>query len=199
MTEESSAANGEDLAAQLASLQGENERLRVQLEQVPEPAPSGVAARSIISLILVVLGVVAVVAGVLAVWLQTTIAVEDRFVGTFGSLPKNEAVAVVLSERLADELVLGGGLAEEVEELLPPNLAFLAIPVTEGIYTLTVDTANGIIRSDAFTGIWQFALRASHASASAVLSTGGEVSVDLNEAAGEVVSALEDRGVTLLS
>lgn len=199
MAEDLPAGDSGDLAAQLASLQGENERLRAQLEQVSAAAPAGGRARSTISLILVVLAVVAVVGGVLAGWLQTTIADEDRYVDTFGPLPKNEAVAVVLSERLADELIIGGGVAERVKQLLPPDLAFLAIPVTEGIYTLTADTAEGIIRSDAFSGIWQFALRASHVSASAVLSTGGEVSVDLNAAAAEVVSALEDRGVTLLS
>jgi hypothetical protein len=199
LTEDMPAADGEDLAAQPASLQGENERLQAQLEGASEPAPSGGAARSTISLILVVLGVVAVVAGVLAVWLQTTIADEDRYVDTFGPLPKNEAVAIVLSERLADELIIGTGLAEQVKQQLPPDLAFLAIPVTEQIHTLTAETAEGIIRSDGFSGIWQFALRASHASASAVLSTGGEVSLDLNEAAAEVVAALEERGVTLFS
>jgi hypothetical protein len=199
VTENLTAADSEDVAAQLAAIEAENERLRAQLEQVSEPAPSGGAARRTISLILVVLAVVAVVAGVLAAWLQTTIADEDRYVDTFEPLPQNEAVAVVLSEWLADELLIGTGVAEEVERLLPPNLTFLAIPVTQQIHTLTAETAEEIISSDAFSGIWQFALRASHASASAVLSTGGEVSVDLNEAAGEVVSALEDRGVTLLS
>jgi hypothetical protein len=199
MTEKLPAAASEDVAAQLASLQAENERLRTQLEQAPGPAQADGTTRNVISRILVVLGVVVVVAGVLAAWLQTTIADEDRYVDTFSPLAKNEAVAIVLSERLADELVLSGGVAEQVEQLLPPDLEFLAIPVTEGIYTLTAATAEGIIRSDAFSGIWQFALRASHASASAVLSTGGNVSIDLNEAAAEVVAALENRGVTLLS
>lgn len=199
MKEDTSNLNPDDAAAQLASLQAENERLRAQLEQAASTKPAGGTARNTISLILVVLGIVAVVFGVLAAWLQTTIADEERFVDTFGALPKDQAVAVVLSERLADELVVNAGVAETVERLLPSELGFLAVPVTDGIYNLTVDTAGRIITSDVFTGIWRSALRLSHASTSAVLSTGGKLSIDLNEAAGEVVAALEDRGVTVLS
>jgi hypothetical protein len=199
MTEENPTPNRDDLEAQRAALQAENERLRAQLDQGAEEAPASGRVRGTISLILVVLAVVVVVAGVLAAFVQTTIANEDRFVDTFAPLPQNEAVAVVISERLADELVTNGGVAEWVERALPPDLTFLAVPVTEGIYALTADTAEGIISSDAFLGIWQAALRVSHVSASAVLSTGGKVSIDLNEAAGEIVLALEDRGATVLS
>jgi len=199
MTEEDPTWDRDELEARWAALQAENKRLRAQLDGGAEVVPANSGVRSTISLILVVLAVVVVVAGVLAAFVQTTIANEDRFVDTFAPLSQNEAVAVVLSERLADEIVTNGGVAEWVEGALPPDLTFLAVPVTEGIYTLTADTAETIIRSDAFLGIWQAALRVSHVSASAVLSTGGKVSIDLNEAAGEVVSALEDRGVTVLS
>lgn len=201
MADERSAAAGSDTAAQLAALQAENDELRAQLAAEPEPVPAdgGHAVRNVISWILVVLAVLAVIAGVFAAWVQTTITDEDRFVDTFAPLPKNEAVATALSERLADDLVEGASVSTVVEQNLPSELSFLAVPIAEGVRTLTADVADGVIRSDAFSGIWQFALRASHATASAVLSTGGKVSVDLNEAANEVVAALEERGVTLLS
>ncbi len=199
MTEENPTRDRDDLEARWAALQAENERLRTQLDGATEVAPTNSRVRSTISLTLVVLAVVVVVAGVLAAFVQTTIANEDRFVDTFAPLPQNEAVAVVLSERLADELVTNGGVAQWIEGALPPDLTFLAVPVTQGVYTLTADTAETIITSDAFAGIWQAALRVSHVSASAVLSTGGKVSIDLNEAARQVVSELEDRGVTVLS
>jgi len=187
-------------AEQLAALQAENEQLRAQLAQPPEPESSGGGGfRNVISWILVVLAVLAVVAGVFTFWLQTTIADEDRFVDTFAPLPKDQAVATALSERLTDELIVEGDVATVVEQNLPSDLSFLAAPITAGLQTLTADVADGLIRSDGFSGIWQGALRVSHKAASAVMSTGGKVSIDLNEAADEVVAALEDRGITLLS
>jgi hypothetical protein len=185
-------------AAELEQLRVENEALKAQLAQQPQ-ASGGGGWRNVISWILVVLAILTVVAGVFAVWLQTTIADEDRFVDTFAPLPKNEAVATALSERLADELIVEGEMSTVVEQNLPSDLSFLAAPITAGLRTLTADIADGLVRSDVFSGIWQAALRGSHKAASAVMSTGGKVSIDLNEAADEVVSALEDRGVTLLS
>lgn len=193
-------SGNDDTAAQLAALQAENEQLRAQLAQQPEPTTDGGGqVRNVISWILVVLAVVTVVAGVFAAWLQTTIADEDRFVDTFAPLPKNQAISTALSERLANDLIVEGGVTTVVEQNLPGELSFLAVPITDGVRTLTANVADEVIRSDVFSGVWQFALRASHSAASAVLSTGGKVSIDLNEAADEVVGALEDRGVTLLS
>jgi len=193
-------SGSDDATAQLAALQAENEQLRAQLAQQPEPTTDGGGGvRNVISWILVVLAVLAVVAGVFTFWLQTTIADEDQFVSTFAPLPKNEAVATALSERLANEMIETGGVATVIEQELPAELSFLAVPITEGVRTLTANVADEVIRSDVFSGVWQFALRASHSAASAVLSTGGKVSIDLNDAADEVVAALEDRGVTLLS
>lgn len=187
-------------AAQLAALQAENEQLKAQLAQQPQAEPSGGGGfRNVVSWILVVLAILTVVAGVFAVWLQTTIADEDRFVDTFAPLPKNQAVATALSERLATELIAESDVGTVIEQNLPSELAFLAAPITAGLQTLTADVADGLIRSDVFSGIWQASLRVSHKAAAAVMSTGGKVSIDLNEAAGEVVTALEDRGVTLLS
>ena len=199
MVDDTTGASKAD-AAELEQLRAENEALKAQLAQQPAAEPSGGSTwRNVVSWIFVVLAVLTVVAGVFAVWLQTTISDEDRFVDTFAPLPKNEAVATALSQRLSTELIVESDVGTVVEQNLPSDLSFLAAPITAGLQTLTADVADGLIRSDVFSGIWQAALRVSHKAASAVMSTGGKVSVDLNEAADEVVSALEERGVTLFS
>ena len=83
-----------------------------------------------------------------------------------------------------------------IEQSLPRDLAFLTVPVTEGLRNLTADVANDVIRSDAFAGIWRQALRLSHNAASLVLSTEGKVAIDLNEAA-EAVKILLGQNVLL--
>lgn len=186
-------------ADELQQLRDENTALRAQLDRPSEAQRRSRGFRSVTSWILVVLAAFTVVAGVHAVWLQTTIVDEDRFVATFAPLPKDPAVSAALSERLADELMVAGGVASAVDESLPEELAFLAVPITEGFRTVTAEVADGVIRSDEFSGIWRFVLRASHNAASLVLSTNGKIAIDLNNAADEVVAALEGQGIDILS
>jgi hypothetical protein len=195
----SSEIDTNSVVAELEALRAENAALRAELAAAGEPAGRDYGLRSVVSWILVALSLVAVVAGVHAAWVQSTIADEDRFVSTFAPLPQEPAVAAALSQRLANELIIGADVAGVIEQSLPRDLAFLTVPVTEGLRNLTADVANDVIRSDAFAGIWRQALRLSHNAASLVLSTEGKVAIDLNEAAGEVVAELEARSVTLLS
>lgn len=186
-------------ADELQQLRDENTALRAQLGRPSEAQRRSRGFRSVTSWILVVLAAFTVVAGVHAVWLQTTIADEDRFVATFAPLPKDPAVSAALSERLADELMVAGGVATAVDENLPEELDFLAVPITEGFRMVTAEVADGVIQSDEFYGIWRFVLRASHNAASLVLSTNGKIAIDLNNAADEVVAALEGQGIDILS
>jgi hypothetical protein len=153
----------------------------------------------VVSWVLVALSLLVVLGAVHAAWLETTLSDEERFVATFAPLPEEPAVATALSRRVATELIVVADVAGIVERSLPPDLSFLAVPVTEGLRDLTADVTGDVISSDVFAGIWRQALRLSHNAASVVLSTDGRVEIDLNAAADEVVSELEARGVTLLS
>ncbi|HSF86441.1 MAG TPA: hypothetical protein VLG28_12405 [Acidimicrobiia bacterium] len=185
--------------AELAALRAENAALQAELAAYAASADRGVGVRGVVTWVLVALSLVAVLASFHAVWLQTTIADEDRFVATFAPLTEEPAVVTALSQRLADELIIAADVVGVLEGILPRNLAVLAAPVAEGLRDLTADVANEVISSEVFAGIWRQALRLSHNTASLVLSTDGRVSIDLNEAAGEVVGELEARGVTLVS
>ena len=188
-----------DVLAELEALRAENAALREELAASPLPSGRSGRVRSVVSWILVALSLVAVVAAVHAAWAQTTISDEDRFVTTFAPLPRSPAVATALSQRLATDLIVATDVAGVVERNLPPDLTFLAVPVTEGLRNLTADITKDVIDSDVFAGIWRQALRLAHNAASLVLSTDGRVEIDLNEAAAEVVARLEARGVNLLS
>jgi uncharacterized membrane protein len=192
-------AAADDTAAQLAALQAENEALRAQLGQQPEPAPEGggVQWRSVFSWILVVLAVIAVVFGAFAFWLQTTITDEEQFVQTYKDIQREEAVATALSQDISEAFISGGNVETFVADTLPPDLEFLTVPLTDALRTVTADVTKEVLQSDAFAGVWQAVLRVAHTVTLKAIRTEGEIAIDLNEVAGEVSSALEERGITV--
>jgi uncharacterized membrane protein len=189
----------DDTAAQLAALQAENEALRAQLGQQPEPAPEGggVQWRSVFSWILVVLAAIAVVFGAFAFWLQTTITDEERFVETYKDIQREEAVAAALSQDISEAFISGGNVETFVANTLPPDLEFLTVPLTDGLRTVTAEVTKEVLQSDAFAGVWQTVLRLTHEVMLKAIRTEGEIAIDLNEVADEVSSALEERGITV--
>ena len=92
-----------------------------------------------------------------------------------------------------------------VSETLPEELEFIALPVTNAVTTVVATASQEVIASDAFNAIWSAALRVTHKSLSAVLSgndgalvaEGGQVAIDLDAVAAEVVAEVESLGFDL--
>jgi hypothetical protein len=183
--------------AEIEAMRAENAALKAQLAEQSQAKSTGGGWRSVVAWILAALAVLGVVLAVFAVWLNTTIKDEDRFVATFGTLPEQEEVVTVLSQRVADELIVAAEVEAVLAESLPTEIAFLSVPVTEGVRQLTTRVAADIIATEVFAGIWRAALRASHQAVDAVLATEGRIAVDLDEAAASISDALAERGVTV--
>lgn len=181
---------------EIEAMRAENAALKAQLAEQSQAERTGGGWRSIVAWILVVFAVLSVVLAVFAVWLKTTITDEDRFVATFGTLPEQEEVVTVLSQRVADELIVAADVEAVLAGSLPTEIAFLSVPVTEGVRQLTTTVAADIIATDVFAGIWRAALRISHQAVDAVLATEGRIAIDLDEAAASIADALAERGVT---
>jgi len=187
---------------ELAALRAENEALRDQLDTRRTMGPLW---RRIVAGVLAVLAIVAVVASVQAGWVKTTLQDEERFVATFQPLPQDDAVAGVLSIRIADGLVEAAGVEVFVTEGLPEELGFLASPATAAIEDLIADLADEVIQSDAVTSAWTATLRVTHKAVSAVLSGNdgalvaaeGKVAIDLDEIGAIVVERVEAAGLNL--
>ncbi len=177
---------------ELAVLRTENEVLRSQLDARRGKGP---VWRRILAGVLAVLAIIAVVASVQAVWLQTTLQDEDRFVATFQPLPQDDAVAGALSVRVAGGVVEAAGLDVFVGEALSDELSFLASPLTNTIEDLIAGLANEVIESDAVTSAWTATLRVTHKAVSAVL-TGNDRALAAGD--GKVVIDLEQVGAVVL-
>jgi len=187
---------------EMEALRSENEALRVQLD---ERRARGPLWRRILAGVLAVLAIIAVVAAVDAVWLKTPLQDEDQFVATFQTLPQDDAIATVLSIRVADSVIEAAGVEVFVTDVLPDELSFLASPLTSTIEDLVAGVANEVIQSDAVTSAWTATLRVTHKGVSAILSGNdgaliaeeGKVAIDLDQIGAVIVDRVEAAGLDL--
>jgi hypothetical protein len=208
----SSEGTTDDSAAELAALRAENETLRAQhadlqgqLAATTAPAKKKSGVRTFFVWLLAILAVIAIVLAVDAVWVQTTLTDTDTFVDTLDPLLEDEAVAEVISIKIAEGVVEATDLEASIAETLPAEIAFLAAPITGAIHDLTGTVAKTVIQTDAFGSVWNQATRVTHVGVSAVLSgndgaleaEGGSVSINLDTIAGPVVDKLSESGFDL--
>lgn len=180
-------------------------RSRIQSQDDDRPPKDSSTFRKVLAIILAVLAVLAIVASVDAIWLKTTLQDEDQFVSTFQGLTKNEDIAAALSVRIADGIMEATNAEVYITETLPPELGFIAAPITDAMTELLANTAQPLIQSDAVNTVWTATLRTTHVAVSAVVSgndgalaaEGGQVAIDLDEIAGLVVERAAEAGLTL--
>lgn len=161
--------------------------------------------RRILAIVLAVVAIIAIVLSLVVTWEKEVLGNEDQFVSTLEDVPSNDAVATLLSIRVADRIVERSRVINFVVDALPEPLEFLATPLTVTIRNTISETAYGVITSDGFTEVWVATLRITHRSVSAILSgndaavtsEGGTVSMDLDAIAELAVARLESRGITL--
>jgi len=191
------AATGESIAA----LQAENEALRSQLEG-DAPTKSGSGFRRFSGWVFAVIAIILISLAVNVGWAKTTLLDTDAFVATLGPLARDEAVAEALSVRIGEAVVEVAGLEASIAEALPEEFAFIAGPVATATGSLVSTVANEIILTDAFSTVWNVALRTTHASIlfvltndGAVVAQDGAIAIDLDTIAEPALSAVSDRGL----
>ncbi len=162
--------------------------------------------RWVFAVALAILAMIGFVLSIQAIWINTTLADEDRFVATFEPLAGDEAVATAVSTRVADGVVSSDEYQSFVSEALPSELGVLAVPITGAVREVVATASGEIVQSEAFAAVWSDALRTTHVAVSALLtgndraleSEGGVVSVDLDQLAQSVVARVEEsRGIDL--
>jgi hypothetical protein len=157
--------------------------------------------------------VVAVLFGIMLIaanhtgWIIDTVLDRDVFVATLEPLPKDPAVAQALAQEVSAGIIESFEVQEKIAEGLPDNLAFIAAPLTTGIEGLVTDIVANIIRSDAFTEVWRFALSASHKTATAYVglfdgevltAEEGKAVLDFSDLGAQVNEKLGEAGFDLL-
>ncbi len=160
-----------------------------------------------VAIVLAVLFGIALLAANHAGWLTRTVLGADSFVAVFEPLPGDDAVSLALAHKTADALIESYEVAEVIAETLPDGIAFIAVPLTNGVRDLVVGVSTEIIRSDVFTTVWSAALTGSHRIAMAyvgaledgvLVEDDGVAVLDLTVIGAWISESLGDRGFELL-
>ncbi|HLM07756.1 MAG TPA: hypothetical protein VK402_21480 [Blastococcus sp.] len=163
----------------------ELERLRREVRTLRTTAPAPKPRfrwRSLVAVLLIVVGcVLAPVAG-LAVWTNNQVSNTDRFVRSISPLIEDPDVQARLTDRITDEIftyvdvqgLADDGVAALVDQGLPAQLGdrleALTPTLTAAVTSFVHDKVAELVASDAFVSAWNTALRAAHAQIDAVLS-----------------------------
>src|SRR3989344_903553 len=123
---------------------------------------SGFSWRGLAVVSLMVIGITSLTGFMLAHWTQRQLLTTENYVELVAPLPKNEEVALALSQYSVDRLFLKINVEQKIEDVLPTRAAFLAPPLTERLQTRTIDVTKNLIQSDQFQAIWASANRVAH-------------------------------------
>lgn len=212
-----------DLRARLEALEAENARLRAETASdagtaASKDAPLGSRWRAFLSALCIVIATILVPVSIVAAWARVELVDETRFVETFAPLADDPQVQALVADQVTtaieDSIDLEGitnDLFDGLQQLdLPPRalaaLDLLRTPAVQGLQGLVDTTVTRLVQSDAFTDVWETALRASHRSLAAVAAGGtasgavvigdeGELGIQLGPIIEEVKSRLVDRGI----
>ena len=199
-----------DVAAENARLRAEVERLRSSSE-----VARGGRFRGVVMWVLVVLTSVSLVASIVGVWVQRTLASEDRYVALVAPLAEDPAVQDALAARLTEQVFVALDVQERVRtavssiEEAPDAAQLLVGPLVAGFENLVRERVESFLASDRFSQLWIDINRAAHPKVQALLNgdydelpnveiTGGEVRLFLVPVVAEVLRSLIDDGLTAL-
>ena len=173
-----SATVDDDLRAQLAALQAENDLLRAQGTASESGAEPGTRRsgrwRSILSAVCIVVAAILVPVSIVSAWARVQLVEEDAFVATLAPLVDDPAVqGLVIDETMSaitqqvDFSQLTSSVFEGIADLgLPPRavqaLGLLQAPAADGLENLVDQTVTRVVESDAFSEVWATATRATH-------------------------------------
>jgi len=170
----------ENERAELNRLRAENAALRAQGQAAPQPPRPGGRQRwrTIVAVLLIVLGcVLAPLAGV-AVWARNQVTNTDRYVATITPLASDPAIQQAITDQITAQVFtyidiqalttqVVDALSARVEGRgLPPQAAAalqgLAVPVANGVQGFVRTQVERIVQSQAFEDAWIQANRAAH-------------------------------------
>lgn len=193
---ETTAADDADLRAELQRLRAENAALRGTAASAastdPAPAPRRGRWRAIVSAVCIVVGGIIVPVSITAAWARTALVDENAFVTTFAPLAQDPGVQQVVIDQAGaavrsavDIPAITDAVFDGVQTLdLPPAalsaLDLLRGPAASGLQSLVDGAVAGVVRSDAFSAVWQQTLVSTHRSLVAIATGSGDgaVSVD---------------------
>src|SRR5690242_15682052 len=171
---------------ELVQLRAEVSALRTQLDRRYRRSAGLTSLRRVAAAVLVALAGFCAVGAMVGVWTANTTLNTDRWVRTVAELPKDPRVSAAVAEYASTE-VFGLLHAEDrLRDVLPPQAAFAAGPISTQLQTYVRQTVGTVLRSDRFQQVWAELNRRAHRQMVAILrqhsdvvsASGQRVSID---------------------
>lgn len=172
-----------------------------------ETAPQNTKWRTYLAFAFAVLFAISLVAANHAAWLVTTVLDTESFVDSLAPIPQDPDVARALGQSIADTITESSEVGERIADALPDGLAFLAVPVTQGLSDAIAGIATDIVQSEAFGTVWRAALTLTHKTAllfvegadvGVISSEDGVVTLDLTDVVTPIFEQLDTLGFDVL-
>jgi hypothetical protein len=163
--------------SELERLRAEVASLRSQVRQAGrEAAPGGRQRwRTIVAVLLIVVGCVLAPLGVVAIWARNQVTNTDRYVATVAPLAEDPAIQQAITDQITNQVFtyidVRGLTTQAVDALsqrgsLPPRVAdqlqALTVPIANGLQSFTRSQVAKIVQGQAFADAWVQANRAAH-------------------------------------
>lgn len=226
-----------DLLKRVAALEAENAALRDELDDAsttPDAAAAASASASaprrphgrswawtLLATVLIVIGAILAPVAVVASWAKAQLTDTQSFVDTYAPLSHNASVqayvtdqAVKVIQENVDIPQVTSQVVDGITELGTGPVATKALealkgPLAQGIVSLVHTTIANFVSSDAFSQVWEEALRTTHAQliatmqndpkAAIAVGSDGSVGVQLGPIIDRVKQLLVDQGLTFAS
>ncbi|MHA5052942.1 hypothetical protein [Streptomyces sp. SD15] len=208
--DETSHAKGPDRA------QDEWERLRARVAALETDQAARAPrhrARSLLAVVLIVLGCLLAPLGAVASWTAGEVGDTDRYVATVAPLASDPDVQDAVARRATDALMEHLDLSALLSEVAPEDrprlekaLGALGGSLENAVRSFVQDKARAVTASDAFATIWTDVNRGVHAAVDKALTGSGggavklnknTVTVDLGPVIDRVKQRLVDEGMTV--
>jgi hypothetical protein len=148
--------------AELARLREENERLRSAVADVTAPPAPKRRVRRIIAAILAFATALLLVLSVVCTWTSRTALDTQKFVARVGPVIDQPTVRTALATELSNQIVAALDVQSRLEPVLPPQLSFLAGPLSSGVDDVVNRAVTRVVNSDAFRKVWYASLTLAH-------------------------------------
>jgi hypothetical protein len=119
--------------------------------------------------VLPVLATLFCVIAALGAWADRQVLDTDEFTSASVQLLQDPAIQSTTAAYLADQLIDGPAVADDLRAALPPRLAPLAGPLSAGAGELAERTVRRIMRGGAFQTLWERSTRLLHTQVKAVI------------------------------
>ncbi len=164
----------------LSELEAENERLRAAVDTKRRRARAWRVTRSVLVWVLVVLTSLSIVATSTAFWVRNTVFDTDKYVALVTPVAADPAVQDQIATRLTAQVFTAIDVRARVEQILPPELAALAGPITSQVESFIRGRVRSFVASDTFQQLWVQANTIAHQKIVALLEGNTDQLPNLN-------------------